>query len=197
MNDYESNIQLMNKERAQNVINDGCIGKTKLTELQKIEGKDKYSGKSLTTAAKNIKKIVKDMYPELLMIKIMSSRFSNGDSIGVSIVYDIMESKEEILKYKEIASKIDRIISVFSDSGFDSMTDSSFSLRNEINENYGSAKYVSCGSRSYHPEEKESFSKKKITAERKTLMKIMKEEQKELTKIMKKDDGIKVNKKRL
>ena len=197
MNDYEETIQSMNKEIANNFVNDGFIGKTKLTDLQKVEGKDKYSGKNLTTAAKNIKKIIKDMYPDLLMVKITSSRFSGGDSIHAHIVYDINSSKEEVSQYQDMAVKIDHIISVFSDSGFDSMTDSSFSLRNEINENYGSAKDISCGSRSYDPGEKESFSKKKITAERKALMKITKEEKKELTKIIKQGDSIKVKKKRL
>lgn len=197
MNNYEESIQSMNKELTKSIVDDGYIGKTKLTDLQKIEGKDKYSGKNLTTATKNIKKIIKDMYPDLLMVKVSSSRFAGGDSIHAHIVYDTNASKEEVSQYKEMASKIDRIIAVFSDSGFDSMTDSSFSLGNEINENYGSAKYVSCSSRSYYPEEQESFSKKKITAERKVLMKILKEEKKELTKIMKKDDTIKFSKKRL
>lgn len=197
MNNYEESIQSMNKELTKSIVDEGCIGKTKLTDLQKIEGKDKYSGKNLTTATKNIKKIIKDMYPDLLMVKVSSSRFAGGDSIHAHIVYDINSSKEEVSQYKEMASKIDRIIAVFSDRGFDSMTDSSFSLTNVINENYGSATYVSCGSRSYNPEEQESFSKKKITAERKALMKIMKEEKKELTKIIKQGDSIKVKKKRL
>ena len=175
MSDYEDRVRENSKEQSDSITSEGFIGKTKLSNLVKIEGKDRYSGKNLTTATKNIKRIIKDMYPELLMVKVTSDRFAGGDSIHATIIYDVATNEKDQEKFSEMASKIDEIISVFSDSGFDGMTDSSFSVRNSINENYGSSKYVDCGARSYYEDEESSFLKKKANAEKKELMKVLKQ----------------------
>lgn len=175
MSDYEDKVKENSKNHSDSIVEEGFIGKTKLSNLVKIEGKDRYSGKNLTTATKNIKRIIKDMYPKLLMVKVTSERFAGGDSINATIIYDVGANEKEQEKFSEMASEINKIISVFSDSGFDGMTDSSFSVRNSINENYGSSKYVDCGARSYYEDEENSFLKKKASAEKKELMKVLKQ----------------------
>lgn len=172
MYDYDE-ITQKNESIANQIIEENKIGNTKLEKLEVLE--EKYSSKRLNIAAKNIKKIVKDLYPEILMVKIASSRFANGDSITVSLIYDKNISEEEQKEYRRKEKHIEGIISVFSDSGFDGMTDSSYSLSNSFNNKYGSAKFVHASARSYYDEEKESFFKKKIKEEKKQIEKVLKQ----------------------
>ena len=193
MSDYEEQVKNNMDLKSEELIENGKIGNTLLTDL--IKAPQKYD---LTTAAKNIKKIVKDLCPETYLIKIKSSRFAGGDSINVDIVHDTEITDVQRSDIKKLARDIEKLLQVFSDRGFDSMSDSSFSTSTSFNDNYGSSSYIHCKSRSYYKEEYESFKKvegKLAKKEKKILMKALSKESKKKSKISEQNDTL--SKKRL
>lgn len=171
---YEKEVCNASENQANDLEKIGKIGNTPLSELIQVSGK--YDPKGPAIGAKNIKKIIKGICPETYMIKVSSCRYSMGDSINISLIYDKNASQAEIDKFKQLAQDISKIVKVFSCKGNDSMDDSSFAISNVINDKFGGADYVSCSARSYYDEEFESFKKherKTVEKEKKVLMKAL------------------------
>lgn len=165
---------------SEKTIESGKIGNTLLKDL--IKTNEKYD---LTTAAKNIKKIVKDLCPENYLIKIKSSRYAGGDSVSIDIIHDKEATDIQRAEIKQLAYDIGQLLKIFRDTGFDGMDDSHYTMETPFNESYGSTSYIHCKSRPYSKEEYESFKKnekKNIEKEKKILLKALKKsEKKELS----------------
>lgn len=129
---------------------------------------------ALLIASKNIKKIIQPLCPEGVLLKVNSGRFHHGDAVSVFIIHDRMIAEEKAEELKNFTSKIDNLLSVFSERPKLTKEGISHASPNKFNKKYGSASYVLCECREYNDEEKESFLKYKSKIEKKLLKKCLK-----------------------
>lgn len=140
-----------------------------------IIAKQEFPSNELTIAAKNIKKILKELYPEL-PVKVSTSRYSGGNSLNVAWPdYNKLGLEERHTPSQEIITAIE---TAFSSGKFDGYDDSYESQKSRMHI-YGKAKFIFMAS-SYS-----LFSAEKIIeAEKKMLDKSIK---KSVNKVNKKE----------
>lgn len=166
MMDYEERL----KSSSDELFKNGKIGNTPLDKL--VVNETNFANQKV--AAKNIKRVVADLCPEDVLIKIKSSSFSMGDSVDVTVIHDQNLTKERQKQFEDLSRTIEAIIDIFSDGGMEDQSGVYHSGRNEFNKKYGSTKYVNCYVREYYDEDKISFLKKKSKIEKNELSKLLK-----------------------